>query len=290
MKSAKILVSAILIPALLVASGEGASDSVQKLLRKPRADGTQADGTVNRVTTQFLTLRDANTCRQVELAPITSITWFPRPDDSPSVGDKIILITMVVIASPILIPLSIVEFLGHRDEDNSPVRGNWESTPTSPDGKIKRIEGKYGNKFVQQSVALEKGRYEVIGQDLHLVYDGSGVAEAMPLQFDCESLVLGDQKLWGRFSMNHAQAPIVGRWQSNRDRRSSWEFTASGTFEKRITTSQINGQIEKIKGGVRVKWLGPDAKPAEDWGLRTKGHHLFTTVGGATTEYVRAEE
>ena len=109
------------------------------------------------------------------------------------------------------------------------------------------------------------------------------------LQFDCDSLVLGDQKLSARMAAAPAQPPIVGRWQPRGRQDASWEFTASGTFEKRITESHMNGQIEKIKGGVRVKWLGPDAKPDEEWGIRTKGHHLFITAGGATTEYVRAD-
>ena len=116
------------------------------------------------------------------------------------------------------------------------------------------------------------------------------MVETIPLEFDCELLVLGGEKLSARLLTNRTQAPIVGRWQPNEDRHSSWEFTASGTFEKRIAESQIEGQIEKIKGGVRVKWLRPDAQADEDWGIRMTRHHLFITAGGATTEYVRVAE
>jgi hypothetical protein len=44
----------------------------------------------------------------------------------------------------------------------------------------------------------------------------------------------------------------------------------------------IQGRIEKIKGGDRVKWPGPDARPDEAWGIRTGGtifssfHHFIT--------------
>jgi hypothetical protein len=295
MRSAKVLVGAILIPALTVASSEGASDSVQKLLRKPRqgvarisfADGTRAMGVVNRVTSQFITLREVDTCRNVELAQITSLEWLRGQGDS--LGDTLGLIVWVVIGSPFWIPWYIADALGHGDE-TSPLRGTWESTPASADGKISRIESHQGNGFVQLGVAVGKGKYAVIGQELHLTYDASGPVETTPLRFDCESLVLGDEKLSTQFSRHSAQPPIVGRWRTTKDRRSSWEFTASGTFEKRIIESQINGQIQKIKGGVRVKWLGPDARPDEEWGIRTKGHHLFITAGGATTEYVRAAD
>jgi hypothetical protein len=293
MKSAKILVSVVLIPALLVASGESVSDSVQKLLRKPRygetriafADGTQTAGAVSRVTNQFITLREANRCRNVEAAQIASVKWLPNQSDS--LEDTLTGILMVVITSPIWIPWMIAYALGHRDE-TSPLSGNWESTSTSPDGKMSRVEGS-GNILVQRSVIVAKGRYEVIGQDLHLTYDGSGLAETIPVEFDCDSLILGAQKLLARFSTTRAQAPIVGRWFPERDRRSFWEFIASGAFEKRISESQVQGQIRKIKGGVRVKWLGPDAKPDEDWAIRSKAAHLFITAGGVTTEYVRAD-
>jgi hypothetical protein len=291
MKSARVLVSVVLIPALLVASGGGASNSVRKLLRKPRygparvtfADRTQADGTVSRVTSQFLTLREGNTCRNVELAEIASVKWLPHPDDSLGLGYT----ALMVISSPIWMPWSLAYDLGHRNE-NSPLDGNWESTPMLPDGRVSRIEGNE-SRFVQLSgVAVGKGKYEVAGQALHLIYDASGLAETIPLQFECESLVLGTQQLSAPFPTNRAQAPIVGHWHTSR-RDDTWEFTASGMFEKRITVSQIYGQITKIKGGVRVKWLGPDARPDEEWGIRTKGHHLFIAAGGATTEYIRAD-
>jgi hypothetical protein len=293
MKPAKTLVSAILIPALLVASGESTSESVQKLLRKPRyapaeidfVDGTHVRGVVSRVTSQFVTLRDAEGCLNVELAQIASVKWLPNQDES--WGDKMTLIAMVAIASPVLIPLVIAEALGHRDKSRNPLYGNWESNQTTPEAKISRIEGSYQTGFIERSLAVERGRYEIIGQDLHLAYDESGLVETIPFQFDCDSLILGDQKLLPRRSPSPAQTPIVDRWLPRLDHSSFWEFTASGTFEKRIAESQRNGQIEKIKGGVRVKWLGPDAKPDEEWGVRTKGHHLFITAGGATTEYVR---
>jgi hypothetical protein len=293
MKPAKILVNAVLIPALLVASGGGASDSVQKLLRKPRygvarinfADGTQAAGTVSRVTDQFVTLREGNTCRNVELAQIASIKWLPNQGDS--LGDTLGWITFGVIASPILVPVYIAYLL--EDRDDSPLSGNWESIPASPDGTISRIEGNYAGGLVRRSVAVEKGTYQVVGQDLHLAYEGSGLVETIPYRFDCESLYLGAQKLSVPYSTQSARAPIVGRWLPHGERGGSFELTESGTFEKRIAQSQVNGQIKKIKGGVHVKWLGPDAKPDEEWGIRTKGHHLFITAGGATTEYVRAD-
>ena len=291
----RVLVCAVLIPALLVGSGEGGSDSVQKLLRKPRyalarisfTDGTHAQGVASRVTSQFVTLREASSCRNVELAQIASVKWLPNQGDP--LGDTLTLIAMVVIASPVLIPLAIVELLGHKDENNSPVRGHWESTPTSPDGMISRIEGDYGGGFVRRSVSVKKGRYELIGQDLHFTYDTSSTVETVPIQFDCDSLMLGGQKLSARLSSGPARPPIVGRWFPDVDPNSSWEFTESGRFEKRTAESQINGQIEKIKGGVRVKWLGPDAPRDEEWGIRTKGRHLFITAGGSTTEYVRAD-
>jgi len=293
MKSAKILVSAVLIPALLVASGGGASDSVQKLLRKPRfgparidfTDGTQATGVVNRVTTQFLSLSEPNTCRNVALAQIASIKWFPSPDDSLGLG----YLALMVVSSPIWIPWSIAYDLGHRDE-NSPLDGSWESATMSPAGKIRRIEVDYRNVLVQRSIDVDKGRYEVIGQELHLAYDGNRLVETIPIEFDCDSLVLGGHKLSTRNSTNRAQAPIVGRWLPDGDRYSFWEFAASGAFEKRIAESHVEGQIAKIKGGVRVKWLGSDAKPVEDWGVRTKGHYLLITAGGSTTEYVHAAD
>jgi hypothetical protein len=296
MKSAKMLVSAILIPVLMVASGGSASDSVQKLLRKPRygraqinfADGTQAAGFVSRVTSQFLTLREANTCRNVDLAQIASVKWLPGQGES--LGDTLGSIEMAVILSPFWGPVYIADVLGHRGDSDRLLGGSWDSTPTSPDGKISRIEGERGNRFLQRRVAVAKGRYEVIGQDLHLAYDGSGLVETIPFQFDCESLIFRGRRLLARIPTKVAQPPIVGRWLSRGVRQISWEFTASSTFEKRITESQIEGQIEKIKGGVRVKWLGPGAKPDEGWGIRTKGHHLFITAGGATTEYVRAAD
>ncbi len=293
MKSAKVLVSAILIPTLLVASGGGASESVRKLLRKPRVgparvtfgDGTQTQGTVRRVTTQFLSLDNADTCSSVELTQIASIKWFPSQGDS--LGDTLELIAWVVIGSPFWVPWYIADALGNRVE-RDPLGFSWESTPTLPDGKISRIEGN-GNGLMQRSVAVEKGRYDVIGKNLHLTYDASGLVETIPFQFDCDSLVLGDQKLSAQLSASPAQDPIVGRWLPRMDHSSFWEFTASGTFEKRSAESKTEGRIEKIKGGVRVKWLGPDAKPNEEWGIRTKGHHLLITAGGATTEYVRAD-
>jgi hypothetical protein len=293
MKSTKVLVSALLIPALLVASGEGASDSVQKLLRKPRyglaritlTDGTQAQGIVSRVTSQFVTLRERNTCRNVKLAAIASVKRVPGQGDSPE--DTLGWLVFGVIASPILVPVYIAYLL--EDRNDSPLNGSWETTTTLPGGKISRIEGN-GNGLGQRSLAVEKGRYEVIAQDLHLAYDGSGLVETIPIQFECDSLLLGSQELSAQVSTHSAQAPIVGRWHPNTGRRGSWEFTASGTFEKRVAESEIQGQIEKIKGGVRVRWLGPDAKPDEAWSIRTKGHHLFITVGGGTTEYVRAAE
>jgi hypothetical protein len=151
MKSAKTLVSAILIPALMVASGGGADDSVQKLLRKPRfgvaridfADGTQAAGTVSRVTTQFLTLHETSTCRNVEVAQIASVKWYPNQGDSLGFKD----IGLMVISSPIWIPWVVASALEDRDE-TSPLDGDWESISTPPDGKISRIKPRRGNLWV----------------------------------------------------------------------------------------------------------------------------------------------
>ena len=103
---------------------------------------------MGRVTTQFLSLREVDTCKNVELTQIASIKWFPRPDDSVSVDDAAILVGMVVVASPVLIPLSIVELLGHKGE-GTPLRGRWESTARTPDGKIHKIESYDGNRFLQ---------------------------------------------------------------------------------------------------------------------------------------------
>ena len=240
----------------------GGSDSVPEAafrktagMRSPESVSpmghTRREFAVSRVTTQFVTLREAKTCRNVEVAQIASVKWAPNQGDP--LGDTLTLIAMLVIESPVLIPLAIVELLGHRGEGN-PLSGHWESIP-SPDGMVSRIEGHYGGGFVRRSVSVKKGRYELIGQDLHLTYDTSGPVETVPIQFDCDSLMLGGQKLSARLSSGPARPPIVGRWFPDVEPQQFLGFTESGRFEKRTAESQINGQIEKIKGGVRVKWL-----------------------------------
>jgi hypothetical protein len=304
MKSAKILVSAVLIPALMVASGGGASDSIQKLLRKPRygqmqinlLEGIHIDGAVTRVTTEFLTLREPTTCENVELSKIASFKRLPPLGDG---GGAIFEIGLLVLASPFWGPFYIASTLSDGINGLDALHRNWESIPPSAEGKVNRIEF-YEPSLAREELSVRRGHYEVTGDQLQLSYEGSGISETIPFRFDCEALVLGPPTAEWRLDSadpgsNQAQPPIVGRWHDGENSgyavqpRLQWEFGPSGTFEKRTIEARRFGTFKRgKKHSVRVTWSLPSGAVEEEWYVRTAKHRLFVTASGITTEYERA--
>ncbi len=303
MKSTKILVSAILIPALVIASGEGVSDSVQKLLRKPRygpmqinlLDGTHTDGTITRVTTEFLTLREPSTCENVELSKIASFKRLPPQGDG---GGAIVGLGFLVLTSPFWVPSYVASTLSDGINGRDALHQNWESITTSADGKVSRIEF-YEPTLVREELTVRRGHYEVTGDQLQLSYEGSGLSETIPFRFDCEALILGPPAAEWRLDSadsgsNQAQPPIVGRWHDQENSsygfqpKLQWEFSPSGTFETRTIEARRFGTFKRgKKDSVRVTWGLPSGAAEEEWYVRTAKHRLFVTAGGITREYER---
>ncbi len=282
----------------MVASGGGASDSVQKLLRKPQygqmqikfLDGTHIDGAVTRVTTEFVTLREPATCENVELSKIASFKRLPPQGDG---GGAVFEIGLLVLASPLWGPFYIASTLSDGINGLDALHRNWESIPTSAEGNVSRIEF-YEPSLVQEELTVRRGHYQVTGDQLQLSYQGSGLSETIPFRFDCEALILGPPTAEWRLDSadpgsNQAQPPIVGHWHDKENSgygvqpRPQWEFSPSGTFETRTIEARRFGAFKREKKhSVRVTWGLPSGAAEEEWYVRAAGHRLFVTANGTT--------
>jgi hypothetical protein len=175
------------IPFLIAAPADDLPASVQDLLNKPRygearvtwMDGRQSEGSVKRVTDQFVTFAPrSGACENVELPKISSIDWIQLrvSDDFP------------LWSIPLLPFVGLWENL--TPSVRAPFLGDWRSTDVSTDGRFSRVGINSDQSIWREEVIIKKGIYRIDHGTLYITYAGSAPDEAMRTQFVCDELLL----------------------------------------------------------------------------------------------------
>jgi hypothetical protein len=295
-----LLLFASPIPFLLAAPADALPKSVADLLDKPRSgearltwvDGRQAEGRIQRVTDQFVTLaaqKGSGACENVELSKISSIDWVPRTGN----GEYFPL-----WAAPLLPALWIYESIRQSHSVRGAFLGDWRTTETSTAGRYSRVGFGYDRSIWREDVAVKNGTYRIEGGSLYVTYAGGSAEEAARLEFVCNELVLDavtarhQLRFWVSAARGAASDPIIGRWTEGDFRHGNiWEFKQGGAFDLRITEHYLQGSFKKDQDTIRVRWKSTPRLPKEDWKLRLTGElsraQLYITAGGTTTAYGR---
>jgi hypothetical protein len=285
----------ILVSLLVADPVTQGSDSVRDLLRKPRTgearinlrDGTHVDGTITRVTDQFLTVNGPRACENVEISRIASVKWLGPQDEN-----FVVLIPYYLMIGSVLAPLAVIEGF-RRVFGHDSMFGAWEPVDVSA-GRIVRIELREPGQIIREEVMVRRGHYEMTGGQLQLKDKANGTLETIPLRFVCDQLILEQAAVVHTLRTQYPQLqqatnPIIGTWlDGNRTDGHYWDFSPSGEFTIWTQIGRMQGSFEKTKTGIRVTWANAGGTRSEDWLIRRTSDHLVMTEGGKTTEYQRA--
>jgi hypothetical protein len=304
MRSLHTLVVLALVPSLIART-----ESVSELLHTPErgqasltfSDGTRSEGTILRVTDQFVTFQLARgVCENVELSRIAGIEWSPEKQ---SVSDTIDGVSTLLFAVPFvvafLIPSSLYAVAHRVSHPTDPIWGNWESIQDQIPRRteIDRIQFMPNNRnattqdpgYVRRmKVVIEEGTYQADTGSLYITQLGKGLDGLIPFRFKCDVLVAAASarvhKLKPSGVQPHtASPPVVGEWIELWDGvPTTWEFKPDGVLQiKRIERSD-NGRFTKSKKSVKATFPG---LASEEWDVRVESGRLFVSSGGKLTEY-----
>ncbi len=271
----RIFVGLILIHSLIAAP-----TSVEKLLRKPllgpvRIDlnnGSQIEGYLARVTTQFIAVKRAQSC---ELVPIAEIRELRRPRVQDDEGPLWGWILAFTVTSPVWVPAAAIHEIKRpfvKDSNQTlPFTGRWKS----PDGKSLAITEWAAERW---RFSTEDATYQIDHTRLRL---DSG--ETYDAEYECDMLRLGGETLIQKTQPQPAEAPNVGAWYPNpAAQRPEWTFRADRTYNRTRQLSYISGTVDKAGHNVLITW--PDGTQS----IATRhGKTITLTTNGVVEEFTR---
>src|SRR5579872_1331638 len=240
MKFLEISLSIFLIPVLIADPADQLSHDAKALLKKPRLgtpdiawrDGAHARAEIVRVTDRFVTVRQNQTCENVELSQIAKVNWEPSGGGIGDLGGDIIGSILFAVASipfllvyiPVglarheitgreaakglllapIIPLYLLWYpIGETKQAiashralHDPKVGSWQTSSGDTVERIKLTNAAEDRFQIEEQLAtVRTGKYRFEEGKLHLSYDDDKHSEvAVGAHFECNRLVPDDPK------------------------------------------------------------------------------------------------
>lgn len=289
----------VLTPVIVAAPRDQLPKSVRSLLKHPRTgrarltwlDGTSTDGSIIRVTNNFVTFCKvpSNDCGDVDLTKIAAVNWLPETKRSDSGED--LSGPEGYLLLPVVVSAAGLHYVKEPFVSRFSKLGWWESVSPAPDGSVSWVEFEKPALVARIDALVKQGRYRVEGERLYVAYitsDGaSAPEEVIPVGGDTALRL--KERLQDHQTQRHSHYPIVIQLpRIDQGVRIVRAFQADGTCRIETNNHSEQGSFEKTKDGVRVQWRSPRAVGIEEnWATRRTGPRLFITHNGDTVEYKR---